>query len=362
MSQQPPKSAPTDIDATVSAAEFLEGTDLANGWKVVSKLKPHATATGGNFSIPYVVERKEGKETRRAFLKVLNLRRALSTPDPLREIQRLTTAFNFERDTLALCKDKRLKRVAALIEDGQYSLPKSQIPIFYIIFEFADKGDIRRQIAQFNTLDLAWTLRTLHHIAIGLKQLHTNKIAHQDVKPSNVLIFSAVGAKVSDLGCADSRGGESPRGHLTVAGDLSYAPLELLYNEVSSDWSIRRLGCDFYLLGSLVVFFFTGGSSMTGAILTHLHPSHRHTKWPHDYRSVLPYVRDAFELALESIKSGIPKEVQPRIIEILRYLCEPDPKRRGHLDSEAGNQFNLERTISAFNLLAKKAELGMLGS
>ena len=51
------------------AAELLEGMDLANGWKVTTKVPRHSTSTGGNFSVPYFVEKGEGKSAKRAFLK-----------------------------------------------------------------------------------------------------------------------------------------------------------------------------------------------------------------------------------------------------------------------------------------------------
>lgn len=360
MSKKPQDAANSAIHTSACAAEFLEGTELANGWKVISKVQQNTTATGGKFSISYVVERKAGKTTNTAFLKVLNLRQALSHQDPLREIQRLTTSFNFERETLTLCKNKRLKRVAMLIEDGQYTLSNSQFPVFYIIIELAEGGNLRQQIARFKTLDIAWTLRTLHHIAVGVMQLHTQGIAHQDIKPSNILFFEKFGAKIGDLGSADHSSVTNPRGQLQVAGDLSYAPPELLYNELSHDRSIRRIGCDFYLLGSLVVFFFAGGSSMTAAILKHLHPDHKPFKWPHDYRAALPYVRNAFEQAIESVKTDIPEAIQPKIVGIIRYLCDPDPQRRGHPHNTTSGRFNLERTVSAFNLLAAKAEHGLV--
>jgi len=35
-------------------------------------------------------------------------------------------------------------------------------------------------------LELTWIFRTLHNIATGLKQLHGQEIAHQDLKPSSL--------------------------------------------------------------------------------------------------------------------------------------------------------------------------------
>ncbi len=145
--------------------------------------------------------KKEGKSTRRAFLKALNFRRLAAAPDFSRAVQQHTAAFNFEKDTLNLCKEKGLRRVALILEAGELRLPASPLPICYIIFELAI-GDARKQVAKLSAFNLAWTLRTLHHISVGLQQLHTHGIAHQDLKPSNVLFFEAFGAKISDLGCA----------------------------------------------------------------------------------------------------------------------------------------------------------------
>ena len=90
------------------------------------------------------------------------------------------------------------------------------------------------------------------------------------------------------------------------------------------------------------------------------HPGHSPLKWTHDYRSVLPYIRDAFEKSLEEIQTSIPAEVRGEVVNILRYLCEPDPKLRGHPSDIGGHQFNLERVVSAFNLIATKAEHGLV--
>ena len=52
----------------------------------------------------------------------------------------------------------------------------------YIVFELAD-GDVRSVISAADDLDVAWAIRSLHHMAVGLAQLHRTGIAHQDVKP-----------------------------------------------------------------------------------------------------------------------------------------------------------------------------------
>jgi serine/threonine protein kinase len=341
----------------LEAAHHLVGAELDDGWKVLKKIEKPAGATGGHFSVCYEVEHPSG---RKAFLKALNLAKALNMPgDVLRQVEDLIKAFNFERDTLAVCRDKRLKRIAAAIADGKIQPPGSAYPVYYIIFELAE-GDVRKQMKSFQTIDLAWTLRTLHQTATGLNQLHINGIAHQDLKPSNVLVFSPRESKVGDLGCADRRNQRSPRADFPVAGDRQYAPPELLYSEVHfEDWQKRRLGCDFYLLGSLVTFLFTG-VSINAVLYQYLDQPRRPGFWPQDYRTVLPYVRDAFGQAINEIRTGIPECVRPKILPAIEELCDPDPHVRGHPINRKINQFGLERYISLFAHLARRAELGLL--
>jgi serine/threonine protein kinase len=364
------KMSPTSTNQPVAsqlycAAEMLEGVVLNNGWKVIKKVPKPSTATGGCFSVPYFVEKLEGKKRHLAFLKALNFRQLLAQPDIAKAMEQHTRAFNFEKETLELCKGRKLRRIAHLIESGQYSPQNCPWPVAYIIFELADGGDARNQLAKLGHFDLAWMLRTLHEISVGLQQLHGEGIAHQDLKPSNVLFFESFGARIADLGCADTehKPSESPRGHLGIPGDPNYAPPELFYNEVSSDWKIRRLGCDHYLLGSLVVFFFNGGVSFNAILRQKIHPSHSPLQWTHDYRTVLPYIKQAFEEALLELEKDIPDSIRTSIIEIVRWLCEPDPKRRGHptdLSEMHGSQFSLQRVISAFDFLATKAEYGLV--
>jgi serine/threonine protein kinase len=354
---------PVQNQQMLCAAEMLEGIELPNGWKVVSKTAK--SETGGCFSIPYIVERQNGKNKQTAFLKALNFRRILNESDIAKAMERHSRAFNFEKETLELCRDKKLSRIATLIEAGQYTPKNSQIPVAYIIFELAKGGDARKQLAVLKQFDLAWTMRTLHQVAVGLDQLHHGGIAHQDLKPSNILFYEAFGAKIADLGCADTadKPSQSPRGTEPVAGDPHYAPPELIYGDIALDWKIRRLGCDHFLLGNLVMFFLTHGGSFNAVYHSKIDPQHHPFNWPHDYRSALPYLNNAFEETLEEIKGTLPMPIQENIVEILRWLCHPDPKLRGHpkdISQLHGNQFNLQRIVSAFDLLAAKAEHGIL--
>ncbi|HEY6307288.1 MAG TPA: protein kinase, partial [Candidatus Angelobacter sp.] len=173
----------------------------------------------------------------------------------------------------------------------------------YLIFELAD-GDVRSHLSKAIDAGLAWRLRCLHHVATGLKQLHVGEIAHQDIKPSNVLVFHEATSKVGDLGRAARKGFAPPHEPLHCAGDKSYAPPERLYGFEDGEWNSRRIGCDCYLLGSMIVFFFCG-VGLSQLIFDQIDEAHHWLFWQGTFEEVLPYVRAAFSQAIEEFSAEI---------------------------------------------------------
>jgi len=344
-----------------TAAEQLLGKELDGGWKVIEKVNRPTASTGGHFSVGYIVE---NASEQKGFLKALDYASALANyQDPAQKLYELTSAFLFERNLLYKCKDNRLRRVVIAIMDGTIKVdPSPTGTVQYIIFELAD-CDVRSYMKFNKNFDLAWTLRSLHHVATGIFELHGRGIAHQDVKASNVLVFRGRESKVTDLGRAATRDVKSPYEAKIVPGDWSYAPPELLYGGVPLDWNRRRFGCDLYLLGSMVVFFFTG-ASMTSLILSKLEDFQHYLVWRGMFGDILPHLKRAFGLALEEFRQEVDEGFRNDLTTMVRQLCEPDPDLRGHplnLAALGGNKQSLERYISAFNLLASRAELGMKG-
>ncbi len=124
-------------------AECLVGLDLESGWHVQSIVYKPPTATGGKFSVGYLVVNEQGQK---AYLKALDFSAAFESPDWVRVLESLTKAYNFERDLLARCKDKRFDRVVTPIADGWVNVPGSfgQLgKVAYLIFPLA-KGDIKK--------------------------------------------------------------------------------------------------------------------------------------------------------------------------------------------------------------------------
>jgi len=242
-------------------ASQLENVHLGNGWTVGNIIKRGPQSTGGFFSTGYEVRHEDG---RRGFLKATDYMSAFQDPNTADAMQRIAQAVKFERHLCEVCRDKGLSRVMHAIEFGSYieNPLLSHNKVEYLIFDRAD-CDIRVFISNQGYFDNAMALRVAHSTAAALQQLHSASIAHQDVKPSNILVFEQQRKhKLTDLGCAWAKDTESVRDQFPIPGDLSYAPPELFHDahEVMTT-AERRFGNDLYLLGNLVCFLFSASSA-----------------------------------------------------------------------------------------------------
>jgi serine/threonine protein kinase len=343
-----------------TAKDQLEGVTLPNGWRVLNKLAPSQTHTGGNFSAGYIVESLEGKKH---FLKAIDFSAALRSSDPARMLQLLTEAFNLERDILDI--SKRMSHVVTVVSDGTMltgTPPGPQETVQYLVLELADES-LRHMAVVSKRLPMSVAFSALHNVTNGLRQLHGQQVAHQDMKPSNVLRFAGGTFKVCDFGRASVKGRIAPHDQLAIPGDHGYAPPELLYGHVDPDFVTRRWGCDAYLLGSLATFLVCG-SPMTALLVSELDPTARPKAWTGTYAAVLPQVRAAFSRAVEqvAVETDPKAPYREELVRCIRQLCDPDPGVRGHPNTRAvmanvGNVYDLERYLSIFDRLSLSARI-----
>ena len=336
----------TNPTATPTPAQQLVGKQLPNRWAVQRLIARPQSATGGYFSTSYIVTSADGQE---AFLKAMDYTRALQANDPANALQAMTAAYNFERALLEKCMSHNLSRIVQVLDSGTLPAPVNDPSgvVQYLIFELAT-GDIRTYLNFNQSFNNAWVLRIMHQSTAALRQLHYAQIAHQDLKPSNVLIFDNSFSKLGDLGRAFDLHSTSPHDVHNYAGDRTYAPPELLYGQVHQDWRIRRIACDLYLLGSLLVFLYTG-VSITHLIFKRLDPKHHYTNWGDSYSAVLPYVQAAFAQILRDLRQAIPRGFVDDVVELIKQLCDPDPQKRGHPKNRLNNNSNpysVERYVS----------------
>jgi len=341
-----------------SAAHNLLGLTLKTGWKVVEKITKTANSTGAFFSVCYKVE----KDGQICFLKAFDFAKFQQIAEGGKEVVEIiadmTTAYKYERNLSEHCKNRHITKVSFVIDSGEEFLNKYAIGIVpYLIFELAD-GDVRSRIDFSNKLDFAWKLYSLHDIAVGLKQLHAINVSHQDLKPSNILIFKQ-DSKLGDLGRSMCRDIDSPYNKTPYTGDWNYAPPEMMYGYHEQDWNKRVFATDCYLLGSLIVFYFAG-ISMSALFLKHMPENLRWEKWRGTFDEIKPYLVDAFSNSIIEFKDSIDDEYfKNEISQLVEQLCYPFPEKRGHpknLANKLGSNFSLERFITRFDVLTKKAE------
>jgi serine/threonine protein kinase len=338
----------------------LEGRILKNGWRVIRRIERAANATGGRYSKAYVVVDANGRE---AFLKAIDLTAALGQPEIFRELESILRAYRYERDLVARCASARTDRVVRVWDSGELELesgnPFSLVP--YLIFEMAD-GDMHAFVDFSTGIDVAWTVRTLHEVSVGLSQLHALQIAHQDVKPSNVVMFPDHGSKVGDLGRASSRGHPIDHDAEDRAGDKKYSPPELVYGFGGMDWTGRRFGCDAYMFGALAIFMFSG-MCIAVELQQRLPDPLRHERFTGTYVDLLPFLQQATNELLLDVERQIPEEIREMMGGMMRSLCEPNPTERGHPVQRRlrlANPFDLHRYTTELDIMSRKAEAAVI--
>lgn len=324
-------------------SELLLGKKIGSGWKVIQKLPPQ-NQKYGSYSVCYVVE-KDGQE---AFLKAVDLKDPLIriARNVFEEINKITSRANNEKEIAALCTSYRMKNVVQFIEAGEHLEDATETLdlVHFIIYEKA-LGDGNKIIESFggnlDNVSIYSRLSLLHNTANALRAMHQEDIVHQDLKSSNIMQFIKYASnyvfKLGDFDCARKKSGLSLNDELreqsdNYAGTYRYAPIELLYGHLDTDWEVVRKGTDFYLLGSLISFYFTG-RHITELMKSHLH---RSMLWERienqgNYKQLLPRINDAFELSIEelALNTDYDQSLSETLCLLVKYLSHPDPRKRG---------------------------------
>lgn len=345
-----------------NAAHNLLNRTLATGWKVIEKIGKTAVATGGFFSVCYKVE-KDGEI---CFLKAFDFAKffdnAKSGKKVIDALTDMLNAYKYESKLSELCRREHITKVIFVKEAGEEIVNGYSISVVpYLIFDLAD-GDVRNKLHFSDQLDFIWRLKSLHSIAVGLKQLHNIDVSHQDLKPSNILVFQEE-SKIGDIGRSVCKNLSGPYDNFVFTGDWSYAPPEIMYGEYEKDWNKRMFATDCYALGSILVFYFTG-VTMSALILNNIQSQFSWENWKGTFKEIEPYLIDAFELALNDFENSIKDEfLCKELCSIVKMLCFPIPSKRGHpanIRLVNGNQFNLERFITKFDVLYRQMRFRLI--
>jgi len=354
-------------------ATRLEGLELTDGWVVeellaVGRASVNVDGTGGTYSVSYRVRKGDSV----AFLKALDLDSVIKDDgddDFVDSINRATQAFGDERQLNELCAKSRMRQVVTILGHGSVKVdrkPEDHMPrVAYLILELADSGDVRGHIKQASTHDYAKKFSYLKDVILGIGQLHGEEISHQDLKPSNVMVFSRYGAKIGDLGRAMIKGyGRGAFEQESIAGDYSYAPPEQLYGYTPNEWIDRRQRADLYQFGSLaciLLFGITVNAMIKDRLPESIGPKHwfPSQEGTSSYAQALPYLESAFFEGLQDCKSTLPDWAADKVVDLIIQCSHPDYSKRGAKKLLGkGDQLGLglNRFVSALENLRTEAK------
>lgn len=334
------------------AAYDLVGKTLGGKWKVTEQLTK--SGTGGNFSICYLAE-NDGKEY---FLKALDFSGGRSG-FVVDEMSARMNEFRYERDLSNYCRDKHVNKVVVIAGSGEEDFPDYVIgTVAYLVFEKAD-CDVRKFMDISETTDVAWCFKSLKDIAIGLRNLHNVGISHQDLKPSNILVFNTE-SKISDLGRSMCENLNGPYNDWIFSGDQTYAPWEVFYGYMwTEDWHLKNYMTDCFLLGNLITFYLTG-CTVTALMGNFLPRNLAPRIYKGSFKAIESNLLDAYQKVLDSVENSLPNVVdKQRVKRMIESLCYPIPEKRGHpkaVNSKEPN-YDLQRYITELDYLKRKTEI-----
>lgn len=345
----------------------LQGLTLQSGWTLGEPIFPSPDSTGGNFGVGYKATR--GSEL--AFVKAIDFVQALNHDDPLEALTQMAGLATFEKDVLVYCSERRMSRVLRYLGHEYIYFDGTKNPLSRVSCLVMEAGttDLRRLVSNVEAATCSWNLHVLSDVAQAISQLHRGGIAHQDVKPSNVIAVTDPKSrapnpmKLGDVGRVVRRDQSGPYDKEDWPGDPNYCPPERWYGHVPPDWCDARDAADAYMLGSLMSFLFTG-TTLQSLVMQQIPEPFRPTNWKGRFdENLMPVLVNAHEIALDTyLRPQLLPNVAETAMRIARALTHPDPLKRGdpnaRLEKVGRNHtgsVGIDRIHNKFQLLANQS-------
>jgi serine/threonine protein kinase len=324
-------------------ADRLLGCQLNDGWKVIEHYRPKEI----KYSSCYIVQNGSQKGFLKAF-DYSDIKKAGGQD----ESKRIAYKYQGELKMLQKCRDADIKSVIQLLANDRYYFKPNDLNelVEYFILEYSGDGNAHECLTNGNLHEFAIRFQALSDIFDGLHKLHLNGIMHLDLKAENILHFvKSRLTKITDFGSARQLIIDVDEDLLDELNSIrttrEYAPPECLYDDVwTTDWKEYRRKVDLYLIGNVIVKFFTN-MSFTALLKDQLSES---LNWNNPQnvgkgrlKYFLPnlitgassvYVVIKRKLNVINAESGSPLD-DKNILDLCRViaeLCNPDAKKRGH--------------------------------
>lgn len=160
----------------------------------------------------------------------------------------------------AKSREKALKEIA-LVQDLEfqhiirYYEGYFEAGELYLVFEFAEAGDLKRQIRKARERESRFDERVIWKyfamLASAIALLHSKRIMHRDLKPANVFLTLTGQVKVGDLGLGRLLSMDTLEARSRVGTPLYMAPEVLRGSGYDFPADIWSLGCILYELAML---------------------------------------------------------------------------------------------------------------
>ena len=341
---------------TFPTATELVGVTLAQRWELLRLLHASPPPSGGNFGVGYVaLDRQDGIE---CFVKIIDFRSNLGD---IGQLALMLQVAKFEVDMHQYCV--RMSKVVRMLGHGQLFFRKpdgTEYSFLYLVLELGE-GDIKSHVDYLPERSCYWKLWVLRDVALAIRQIELGQLAHNDVKPSNVIRFGSAGSKhnnkLGDIGRAVTKAGGGPYDGLLWAGDPRHKPIETLYGWKESEWMNRHTAADAYMLGNMIAFLFVG-ASMTERIVSSLPPNLRPGTYAGSYCQVLDVIRHVWTTVVQDqVAPTFPAELRSELTQLLLQLTDPDPLVRGDPSARRAGVLGLDRIHSRLERMAQRALL-----
>lgn len=344
----------TDVQEVqrLPGARELVGITISGRWELLRPLHDGPQESGGNFGVGYVARDRQDDIDR--FVKVVDFRSRLT------DLNQLTALLQHAQFEVAIHKAcLRMSKVVRMAAHGQlvFRTPGGDEYNFLCLVLELGEGDIKSHVDFRPDRSPYWKLWVLREVALAVVQLDRANLAHNDIKPSNVIRFPSRGdshsVKLGDVGRAVTKAGTGPFDGMPWAGDPRHKPIEVLYGWQEQEWQNRRTSADAYMLGNLACFLFVG-VSLTERIVSSLPEQYRPGRFQGAYRDVLDLVRHAWAAVLtDQVMPALPAYVREELHLIIRWLTEPDPAVRGEPTARRGGTLGLDRIQSRLERIAQ---------
>ncbi|XP_052037669.1 sperm motility kinase X-like [Apodemus sylvaticus] len=167
----------------------------------------------------------------------------------------------------------------------------------YLVMEYASRGSLRKHISKCGRLDEEEARSIFRELSLAVHYIHSQNIAHRDIKAENILLDREGHVKLIDFGLSKRlAAGEKCKG---FCGTVQYCAPEVLDQK-----EYNVLATDIWSMGIVLYYLVVGHLPFTETVLSEL-------KYEILYRSC-----------------WIPYRLSPEIQDLLKRLMAKDPTMR----------------------------------